>query len=807
MKKGCIALFLLIMVFLLIGCENANVLTIEGSKTLEMGYSEEYKVFYNGKELSEDDYLWTIGDRTVLYNNGNTFTPLKEGICDIIAVLKEDGTIVAKYTVTVIDALIKSISIYSSEGTKVYINDFLNLEYKINPSDVLVEATWSTSDESIASIDQDGLLTAHSKGVVTVYVKCGKAIGTLDINVKEKITEIVSKIPNEISVGQGVKLSFNIDDPVYTIKDDSKNEYAELIDDVLFAKKEGTIKLNVKSKSEPTLSKNFEFKIVANKSNTINYDYSAYTNQLNDILSKMSITQKIGQYAFVSTGADDLKEDTDGVYYNDTNSKIPGKKYISELFGEREFGNFIFSNIDNRDPLNSLSYFQKIAIYNSQIGGLTMIVDSTAESLSTLTTQISTIGLGNLKPDQFSQYVTNYAKELKELGVNCYYTYGFDTFQYYDKFSKDTVTNNYYSTLLVNALKKQGIMTGFLFEFSYTYARDQERLIEMVNNDVDMIGITDNPDNFYENQSLVSYLRNTLNYKGLIYLDSTSLYNTVNIGDQNDAFVEDPTVESTNIAETIIKAINDGIDLINAPITINYRSWYQPAGYNEQVFALYDAIIEAYNNKKITEETINNAVSRIVLAKLKYNMIEGTEVAEELSDYTEYNEYAKSLYKDTYTLSENYQGLDKNKKTVIIGTKFRINSYYSRGEQVDFATSMKNTLDSLGYADSTTIVNPGKNFDSQLNTIKTTNDVQVVFCLTYSEYSYSYKDETTQYVSFQWADKIKELYDAGVTNITVVLLYNSDIAEAIPDIKNIVYANYTFTNNFAELIDLVIDGK
>ena len=126
MKKciSMIIIFLLLMTF--VACESDKGLRIEGLQELELGYTENYKVFLGNEEVNPDDLYWTISDRTVLLCNDNEIIPLKEGTCDITAVLKTDGEKVAKLTVNVIDAKVKKIEIVGKDI--VFVNDILNLD-------------------------------------------------------------------------------------------------------------------------------------------------------------------------------------------------------------------------------------------------------------------------------------------------------------------------------------------------------------------------------------------------------------------------------------------------------------------------------------------------------------------------------------------------------------------------------------------------------------------------------------------------------------------------------------------------------
>lgn len=798
MKKciSMIIIFLLLMTF--VACESDKGLRIEGLQELELGYTENYKVFLGNEEVNPDDLYWTISDRTVLLCNDNEIIPLKEGTCDITAVLKTDGEKVAKLTVNVIDAKVKKIEIVGKDI--VFVNDILNLDYKIDPIEAGSKIEWSSSDTSIATVDESGCVTGIKKGEVLITASVGKAVATKFLKVKEIVTEITTSIPNELVVGQAVEMSFNIDDPVVSIKNDSNKEYAEIIGNKLFVKKEGTINVYVKSKAQPSLTKTFEFNVLASKSNTIEYEVENRY-EIQEYSKILSITQKIGQFMLASTSLNDMKEDVDGIYFNDTRTGVISKTYLNEFWDGREIANFSYSNIDNRDPLNSLDYLPKISKYNSQIGGINMIYDSSIDSMNFLSTRITNKGLGRLSKTDFVNYQTNLAKELKELGVNTYMAYGFDTKS--NSFDSDVVKNNYYSNLLIEAFKEQGIMVGFTFNYGYgvssDFSHEKDVLIQMVNNNVDMIGVVNNIDNFEGDKSVIQYLRTVLNYKGIIYYDY-SFYE-----------YEDTSI----LINSIIKAINEGADLYYAPVYINGTKNSYSYNYNSYIFEVYDGILDAFDKQNINETTILSSTERLIEKKIKYNMINGTLPAAELSDYSEYSSYAQSLFKQTYEVnSANYQPLNKDTKTYIFGTTFNKGDWRSGRKTYDFAKSMDNKLKSLGFSNVVTYSSLGKNYQNIFDSVEVGS--QVVIYIRNDFYSFTYRETThvdgddvivTRYDSFYWPEIISGLYNRGVTNITLCIEDGDNSTGVYTYLVNVIDANGNYTQDYAALIDVALDGK
>lgn len=98
-------------------------------------------------------------------------------------------------TITVKKIEAESVSISSStlSDQTIYIGDSLELSASINPENVDDPSiVWSSSDEDIATVNQNGLVKTLAEGDVTIYAKAANGVtGEMTFAVKEKYVESI----------------------------------------------------------------------------------------------------------------------------------------------------------------------------------------------------------------------------------------------------------------------------------------------------------------------------------------------------------------------------------------------------------------------------------------------------------------------------------------------------------------------------------------------------------------------------------------------------------------------------------------
>ena len=181
------------------------------------GYCPYTDVFPKSVKINVDKTTLGIGERTSISasvspsNACDTYVDLTSSDEDVIEIY-EDELVAVGYgtatitgesfngkkktvTITVKKIEAESVSIFSSISSDqtVYIGDALELSASINPENVDDPSiVWSSSDEGIATVNQNGFVKTLAEGEVTIFAKAANGVtGTKTLAVKEKYVESI----------------------------------------------------------------------------------------------------------------------------------------------------------------------------------------------------------------------------------------------------------------------------------------------------------------------------------------------------------------------------------------------------------------------------------------------------------------------------------------------------------------------------------------------------------------------------------------------------------------------------------------
>ena len=167
--------------------------------------SEALKVSYNPEDTTDDKTVtWSSENEDVATVENGVVTAVGAGTTTITATV---GEFTAECEVTVVSPL-ESITLTADRTTdNLEVGDTVNLTVGYNPEDTTDKraVTWSSSDEDVATVDENGVVTAVAGGTATITATSTvneNITATCDIKVLKHTTGI-SLNPSEIELVKG----------------------------------------------------------------------------------------------------------------------------------------------------------------------------------------------------------------------------------------------------------------------------------------------------------------------------------------------------------------------------------------------------------------------------------------------------------------------------------------------------------------------------------------------------------------------------------------------------------------------------
>lgn len=159
---------------------------------LTVGTERAVKVSALPQSASERRVTITSTNPDLVRVSGATITPRRAGECQLILASRSNPEVTKCYRVLVLQP-VKSVKV-EGESRKLAVGGTLSLGASVQPADASIKSvTWSSADERIATVDQNGVVTGVKKGTVAIRATAAdgtKRYGSLEVQVVQQPTDI-----------------------------------------------------------------------------------------------------------------------------------------------------------------------------------------------------------------------------------------------------------------------------------------------------------------------------------------------------------------------------------------------------------------------------------------------------------------------------------------------------------------------------------------------------------------------------------------------------------------------------------------
>ncbi|MDE5877409.1 MAG: Ig-like domain-containing protein, partial [Muribaculaceae bacterium] len=165
------------------------------SAEVEAGATLQLTATVEPEDATDKSLIWTSSDENIATVDENGLvTAVAKGEVTITVTSGSDEKISASCTLSVMEKTVPVTKVtLDRESAEVEEGATLQLTATVEPEDATDKSLiWASSDEEIATVDENGLVTAVSKGEVTITVTTSNGLSTeCTVTVKEKEAEVI----------------------------------------------------------------------------------------------------------------------------------------------------------------------------------------------------------------------------------------------------------------------------------------------------------------------------------------------------------------------------------------------------------------------------------------------------------------------------------------------------------------------------------------------------------------------------------------------------------------------------------------
>ena len=196
----CLALAFCVALAVSVSAESPVSITLSQS-SLEIGTGGKLKLEVSTESTEKLKYTWETSDKKIASVDGKgTVAGVAEGEATVTcsAVRGKDVIATSECKVTVYTSIKTVKAAPPVKGNLLFVNKPIRIEATIAPENATYQKlVWTSSDESIATVDEDGVATGHMPGKVKITCETNqpnqqKAISaSVQFTVKQPVDEIV----------------------------------------------------------------------------------------------------------------------------------------------------------------------------------------------------------------------------------------------------------------------------------------------------------------------------------------------------------------------------------------------------------------------------------------------------------------------------------------------------------------------------------------------------------------------------------------------------------------------------------------
>ncbi len=212
----------ILLISTLMSCENLKSETTTSEKSNISLTVDNRDIILNIGDQQQINYqtndpvgvLFESSDESIVsFSDGGLLTAVSFGSVTITVISDSDAAVQIQITVTVARPIPKYIAI--TGGIGITVDSTLSLGHIVTPDNSNQDVTWLSSNTSVATIDENGVITAISAGstrITATSVEQPSAKGAITIYVKDKEPVIIkiNSIVEPIIVGIDTTISTDI---------------------------------------------------------------------------------------------------------------------------------------------------------------------------------------------------------------------------------------------------------------------------------------------------------------------------------------------------------------------------------------------------------------------------------------------------------------------------------------------------------------------------------------------------------------------------------------------------------------------